>query len=425
MFSIAGPLLLGFTLQWVDFGPLPAAQAVFFLPALLMIPQILSGKLPKPPNFYIVYFLFLLVLTLMLPFSGDLGAGFTAVARGVAYSTLAYFTYAWLIQEDPEVRSRELSSAIYWVAPGFFAFFYLSSLTSGVNLIEALVHAVSTGNPYVLQYRMFNLVLNDGAADGGLSSAARHGIVISLLTCVYLHLILRDRKSLLGTALCVAVILFALLSLSRSALLGAFLGLICYSFYRLAQQTFPWVKVMFAAVVGLLVFLMNEGGGGLSQVLQEKFVSDVSDNPRVHEFSQTLGRINERVLFGWGTGTHQNLTGLDAQYPHNFVLYGWQQAGMLGFGLTFAFLALVVHFIGFTTSRAMRFSRTDRTAARLFILSAMLMCFVLTRLLFAKAGLLAVPEWVALSLACFATKRALQVSAWADRAPDRAVVAPS
>jgi len=410
--AMLGPLLLGFTIQWIDVGPLPVSQVALFIPLLALFPTLMSGKIARPPILFLTYFLFLAALMAMLPFSGDLLAGTTAIVRGIVYSTLAFCTYAWLRLEDPEDRCRELSRAIFWVAPGFFAVFYLSAMAAGVNLIDAIVHTVTTGNPYILQYRMFNLVLNGGVVEDGLSSAARHGIVISLLSAVFLHVFLRERKSLLGTLLCIAIVLFALLSLSRSALLGAALGLMCYALFRLAEGRIRWARVLLFVGVGFIAMnLGNVNTSGLTAILSEKFVSDIANNPRVMEFFQIVDRISDRAVFGWGSGTGLNLFGLEAQYPHNFILYGWHQAGLIGFAISLFFTILVVQYIFFATSSSMRYAKIDQRVARMYCLSAMLMCFVLVRLMFAKAGLLAVPEWIALALACFIARSARKLRA--------------
>lgn len=409
--NLVGPLLLAFTLQWLELGPLPISQLALFLPLVALTPMLSASRLATVPWLFVVYFVFLGALAMGLPLSQDLGAGMTAVARGTVYSVLGYFTYMWLLNEEPKVRIGQLANAVFWVVPGFFAIFYISALSAGVDLIGTVIQTFSTGNPYYLQYRMFNVTLNGGITEDGLSSAARHGIVISLLTVIYLHLLLRRMPSRLGNALCIAVVMFALLSLSRSALLGAALGLICYMFFRLAERKIKWTRVILVLGLGFALALAQGGlGDGLSTILREKFLEDILNNPRVFEFLQIVERLNERPVFGWGTGTGLGLFALDAQYPHNFILYGWHQTGLIGLAITVFFVFVIITYIVKCTSSAMRHAPSDRDVARLFILAAMLMCFVLVRLMFAKAGLLAVPEWIALCLACFSARCAMQMA---------------
>ena len=79
----------------------------------------------------------------------------------------------------------------------------------------------------------------------------------------------------------------------------------------------------------------------------------------------------------------------------------WHQLGVIGFFCALTFMLLVVAYIFMGVLRSSRYARCDRQRSGLYMVSSTLLCIVLVRLLFAKAGLLAVPEWVALAIALY------------------------
>jgi hypothetical protein len=401
-------LLSGFAIQWVDLGPLSLAQV-----ASLMVGPVflLNGPrlLPIGDDTLAIksYAIFLMCLTFGFTYTQDSGEGFVALVRGAAYLSLSYLFYAWL-RSIPEDRCiRTLSRAIFYAAPAFFLIFLIAANSAGVNILKEVQFMLSSGNPNWLQYRIFTVVLNNGVIDeGGYSSAARHGIMVSLMTVAHLHLMLRPEKSRVGSALAYFIYFFVFFSLSRSAILGMLLGYLCAATVQIFAGTFPIKRFFFIGSLPL-AFVMATGflqSSGISLIFADKFVSDVADNPRIYEFLQIIDLLETHAIFGWGTGTPLGLEGVEAQYPHNFILYGWHQAGLLGLAATTLFVAVIITGIFSGLSNAVRWSRADAVRSRVHLLGAMLFCIVFVRLMFAKAGLLALPEWIALSLAVYAQR---------------------
>ncbi|MEO0329691.1 MAG: O-antigen ligase family protein [Pseudomonadota bacterium] len=403
-------LLFGFCIQWIELGPLPVSQIALLLSVVFFTLQAPS-KLPvgTDTDLFKIYGLFTVALLAGLTRTEDFGAGVSAIARSVVYMTLAYFFYIWLRTIPVEKCVNTLANSVFYVVPAFFVIFWMSSIFAGVDIIKQVLHALSTGNPNWLQYQVFAVVLNNGVLDeNGLSSAARHGIMVSLMTVAHLHLFLRRRKSLLGTALCIFVYSFVFFSLSRSAILALLLGYICVFSVKLVTRQLPITRLVFlgGSLFLVVVFSGVLQNSGLLSIFSEKFVSDIANNPRVHEFIQIVDRINTHAVLGWGTGSPLNLFGLNAQYPHNFILYGWHQAGIVGLLISTLFFGFVVATLCKGLSLSMRNARSAPRVSRACLLSAALMCIVVVRLMFAKAGLLAVPEWIALCLSVYCQRAA-------------------
>ncbi|MCA0849969.1 O-antigen ligase family protein [Salipiger thiooxidans] len=410
-------MLAGFTLQWVNIGPVPVAQAFFLLPPVTWYMN--RGRLPIGKDVVLlkVYATYTAMLAVGIVASQDIGEGASSVLRSIAYGALAYLFYAYLRTLPVERCLKTLRVAVFYVFPAFALFYMISANLAGVNLLKSLQQAAMTGNPNLIQFQMFQVVLNNGVLDEDkLSSAARHGIMISLMTAAHLHMLMRTEKSRAGTLVCAFIYFLVFFSLSRSSILGLFLGVACIVVKQISAHQFRYARYLLLAMA-VAVIVPTSGvfsGGGVSVILEEKFVGDIVDNPRVYEYSRVFDKIGEKVLFGWGTGTPQDIEGLKAQYPHNFLTYSWHQIGFLGFLVALSFLLLVVSYIVLGVVRSTRYARIDPQRSGMYMVSSTLLSIVLVRLLFAKAGLLAIPEWVALSLSlyCF---RVAQIGHW-DRA---------
>lgn len=398
-------VLLGFTVQWVEMGPLTVAQLAMLTGAASLIAR--RGFSFKPGvdlDIFAVYFSFIATLVLGLFWSERPVAGMREIINLIFYSSSAMLFLAWLRSLPERLVLHTLAASARIVVPGFALLYLVSAIIAGVNIPQVVLQAVSTGNPNFLQYQLFAVVFNFGdPSSGSLSSAARHGVFLSLVSVSFTSIMLRKLAPTTSIWWSLGAIGFTILSLSRSVLFGIALAsiLVLVRHFRVGSGLRRGPTVAFLCFSFALIFAGVGPVAGVRSLVQDKFLVDVVNNPRVAELPQVLRLLNESPLLGRGTGTPLLLDELLAEYPHNFVLYGWHQAGILGLLTSVAFLWLLVANVITGLRLAVQFRGDSPLSSNRHLLSAMLLCLVVARLFFAKAGLLAIPEWVAISLAIY------------------------
>lgn len=407
--TIHGPLMFVLCLlplQWVNLGPLPVSQFAIMIPSFALIARQVRF-VPSGPGTEIfkAYFIFVMVLVLGLFWTTDLVEGFKATARSLIYCALGYGFFTWLTVLPRQQVMHTLRRSIFYVVPSFLAVFFAYSVIAGVSIPSVLLQTVKTANPYILQYQLFVVVLNGGPvplSEAEYSSATRHGIMLSLCVPAIVHIILRERKAFWGSSLCYLIFVLTLLSFSRSALVAAILSGLMIFACRMVRWEVNFVRVFFVIASGIVLIALlgfTSDASNIGAVLNEKFVSDVVDNERTHEFTQIVERINAKSLLGWGTGSNLDLFALEAQYPHNLVLYGWQQVGLMGLAASaIAYITVCWHSLRMMGG-AVR--ATDPTIYRCYLLAAAMLGPPIIRMSFAKAGHLVVPEWTSIALSSY------------------------
>lgn len=351
---------------------------------------------------FALYGLFIFLMVLGVAGSEDIPNGLFASARSAVYLATAIALYLLLSNTAELELHRTLSTTILFAAPVFYIVFLSSAVYAGVNVPKVLFEGFATGNPNYIQFSLFNKAFNAlGSADEEFSSAARHGVMVVLCTFSLANLCLAQARSAAGTFLSWSVFAVAFISLSRTITISLLIIGALFIIRNLSSKELKlrYVVLFFACVLCLAAWLLTNADSAVASVLMIKFGEDIVNNPRLFEYSQVLGLIADHAFFGWGTGTpiEFNLTG--SEYPHNFILYGWHQLGIFGLLTSSAFVVVVANQVWFAFRSALFYAaQREQQLSNAFMLGASLLIFVLVRLMFAKAGLLALAEWIAFTV---------------------------
>lgn len=368
-------------------------------------------------------------LLLALPFSDNLETGIKIIIRMSAYYVFGLLLLLWLCSIKVEEFRYTLSKSIFYVCTVFTTVFGYYVVASGTNILLVLSSAVQSANPNFIQYYLFVNVMNKGQLDGltaedSIAAAGRHGIMIFLIIVFFSRIILpkigESRLQLvLGRFFAGAILGFIFLSLSRVAILILICASLMYFLYRLAlSKVSPATYlVLVAALLFGIVYLYFGEQGQISDILYEKLIIDVVNNPRVFEFFQILDRIDHNSFFGAGTGTELDLFGLAAKAPHNLILFWWYQAGFIG--LFFSAVALIVFIFFCWRLWSLSVNSPVRTDGYVYLLSAILLVAPIIRMLVAKQGALAQSEWISIAVAVALANSALKPVKGLPKIPSR------
>ncbi len=412
--SVQSLFILLFPLQWitiVDIGgfSLKVAHLSVIALSLLAWATTFSGRGRVQINPF--YFLFMLVLVIQLGslmWSEDVAAGLSAVARSFFYLAISLGIYFWFVKADMG-RFSVLASRLFCASVAIlYALIMISFAIAGQNFFTVVFEALFSGNPNALQYRVFYKLFNDySLAPSELenySSAARHTIALSLvflsiIASVALRRVAPATKTLVLASM-LAVLFFLAISMSRSAVFSLLVPIVFLLHIVVLRRPGPVVLMgVFGLLIGLIavsVASVSDSTGGVTEVLQGKFIDDIVNNPRINDFGDVIANISENPWVGAGIGTPIRGLFIRSDEVHNFFFHVWHGTGIVG---AIAALALGAYLVSVLIGAYRGGIKADSfEIACIYLIVVYALSSSLLRMSVAGGGDISLSEWCMLAI---------------------------
>lgn len=243
-----------------------------------------------------------------------------------------------------------LLSAIFFIAPQVFGFHHYNNLKASVKLIVvgSIIAAVGTLLMPHANYAMAETTARATFLGGNpLSIATITGLGLVIL---FFDVILPEKRMAIRICclLLIGLLFFALIfSGSRGPFIGVLiiwiLTLIIY-FKKLFKVTFPLMAALFIIIISLaFIFLPKFNVARIGGIFQSSHQIERAYSSRAEMVAWTVKRIQEKILFGHGTGSFPvDRNGKDERYyPHNIFLEVAYELGISGTVVLLIFLGLI------------------------------------------------------------------------------------
>jgi len=408
-------------LQWItlaDVGlSLKPVHLPFFIAAGWGYLMLLRGARPAVGGFLATFTLFYIVYVLAMTASLMQGGQAIYTAKIVLHFLAAIGFFVFLTRMS---RADLFAGLLYGGLVATIGFFVVAAITlggRGVNMFEVIFRALATGNPALLQFKIFLNLFNESVTDADrVGAALRHTVMgfifLSLLSAVYCLLEQGRRIAWVTIGLAVFILM---ISVSRSQILATTLALtpLMLSYARRGGILVP--IVLLGIGIGGTLFVTSSASDGIFAIIDQRF-GNFGQDGRVAMFEATLGEIDRRPLAGYGAGVGVDYGGRELIPVHNLILAAWHQAGLVALvaalGFTLSLLGLYV--TGLAGARA---------RPELLAVAGLLVLPMFRSQVSGAGGNYTLPEWGCILVAFALVLRVSSRAADPDVTPDATPVA--
>ncbi|MEM1227477.1 MAG: hypothetical protein AAGJ40_17395 [Planctomycetota bacterium] len=295
----------------------------------------------------LINILFISVASLQLPlfisliYSTEVMAGSLGIARNSIYVAMSLLIYLCLTRYPIEDVHRYLGKASVYGFYGMLLVLCVSMAALGINAIQVYLSAIASGRPNLIQFQIYDRLFSAFGGVAGASSAGRHSVCLYACFAAALNLSrLRDSqirwKRLWEDFLTIIIPLaFAVSSLSRQATVVAACIL---AFYLILANRLMAFGIVASGTALILLALTAEPA---SEILAQKFVHDIEDNPRTEQIAESIAEVKESGYVGVGAGVKVSSRTMEPFFAHNLVINHFHQSGLLGLSFSVFFLLLL------------------------------------------------------------------------------------
>ncbi|MGV3484537.1 MAG: O-antigen ligase family protein [Planctomycetaceae bacterium] len=337
VFAIAVGLL---PLQWIKLGPGPLARVTLSDLGIAMLGMSMAQRFLRRAwridrrldrwAILLIGTTFLAVVVNAANFvtssQFEVGRGF--LLRDFVCGLLVWMLYAGLREFDCRQVMHYLSLGISLGAVLFIAGVFYTAAQRGKNVVKIYAHAVITADPNYVQMTLYRDLFSEpgDSSESDEDAHGRHTIFLllclgAIATWLNTHPSWTQRRPQKWQWLMIGTFVFLVLaSLSRQSTLVLVIFLVCAALGSRSKML-P-LAVFLLALAGLFVALYPP----VADLIRAKFFEDVVENPRVAQFERTMREILSSPWFGNGAGVRV----AGDFFPHNLILHGWHQAGVLG-----------------------------------------------------------------------------------------------
>jgi hypothetical protein len=356
MILVLGPL------QWITLADIGLTLKPVHLPLFLVAGFGVAATLGRRQSieidrsclaaigpFTVSYLVYLLALYVGCFYAASPAFGLSLVFKLCLQAAIGFGVLLYFVQLSTR---RIFDSLLLGSLLSGITFLLVASYTlalRGESLPELVLQAVTTGNPALLQFKLFLTLFNAGDWSGGVRTPASLRQVTMaffyLSLMISLHRVLvpgsAPKVRMLAWSSAGIALFILLISLSRSLILVSAVGLGLVSLSLIRERAHRLIFGCLAFGLSAFAIFLLRDPSGIIGLVEARF-GGLNQDGRLLQYAKSFETIAAAPIWGQGTGHMDEFRVGTTNMVHNLLLGAWVQAGIWAVLAALTFTAALV-----------------------------------------------------------------------------------